>query len=50
MNKTAGEMAELYVNGVYFAKGEIVVLGDAIHVRIAEIAGVAPQDPVLGDT
>lgn len=50
LNKVAGEMAELYVNGVYIAKGEIVVLGDVLHVRIAEIAGLAPQDPVLGDS
>lgn len=50
LNKIAGEMAELYINGVYFAKGEIVVLGDGLHVRIAEIAGVSMQDPVLGDT
>lgn len=37
LDKVAGEMIDLYVNGIPFAKGEVVVLGDALHVRIAEI-------------
>lgn len=49
LNKLAGEMADLYVNGVLFARGEIVVLGDTLHVRIAEVIGVANQEPLLGD-
>jgi flagellar motor switch protein FliN/FliY len=44
LNKLAGEMADLYVNGVPFAKGEIVVLGDNLHVRIAEIFGAGEQE------
>ncbi len=40
LNKQAGEMAELLINGVPFARGEIVVLGDTLHVRIAEIFGM----------
>jgi len=49
LNKIAGEMADLYINGVFFARGEIVVLGDSLHVRIAEVAGVSPQEPLLGE-
>ncbi len=37
MDKIAGEMIDLYVNGIPFAKGEVVVFGDSLHVRIAEI-------------
>ena len=48
LNKLAGEMADLSVNGVPFAKGEVVVLGDGLHIRIAEIYGVAQRD-ILGD-
>lgn len=39
LNKLAGELADVSINGVPFAKGEIVVLGDNLHVRIAEIFG-----------
>jgi len=49
LNKIAGEMADLYINGVFLARGEIVVLGDSLQVRIAEIAGVAQQEPLLGE-
>lgn len=48
LDKLAGEMADLSVNGVPFAKGEVVVLGDGLHIRIAEIYGVAQRD-ILGD-
>ena len=37
LNKLAGEMADIYVNGVPLAKGEVVVLVDSLHVRVAEI-------------
>lgn len=37
LDKLAGEMADLHVNGIPFAKGEIVVLADTLHVRISEV-------------
>ena len=37
LDKLAGEMVDLMLNGVPFAKGEVVVIGDNLHVRIAEI-------------
>lgn len=44
LSKLAGEMADIYINGIPFAKGEIVVLGDILHVRIAEIFGAGEQE------
>ena len=41
LNKMAGEMTDLYVNGLPLAKGEVVVIGDTLHVRISEIIGAA---------
>lgn len=40
LDKMAGEMTDVFVNGLPLAKGEIVVIGDALHVRIIEISGV----------
>ncbi|MBI5095119.1 MAG: flagellar motor switch protein FliN [Candidatus Hydrogenedentes bacterium] len=40
LNKTAGEMTEIYVNGRLLARGEVVVINDNLHVRIAEVFGV----------
>ncbi|MFP4502508.1 MAG: FliM/FliN family flagellar motor switch protein [Candidatus Hydrogenedentota bacterium] len=37
LEKVAGEMADIELNGIPFAKGEIVVLGDTLHVRISDI-------------
>ncbi len=42
LEKLAGEMTDMHINGVPFARGEVVVLGDTLHVRIAEING-APE-------
>lgn len=39
LSKLAGEMTDVYVNGQPLAKGEVVVIGDTLHVRIGEIAG-----------
>jgi flagellar motor switch protein FliN/FliY len=39
LSKLAGEMADILCNDLPFAKGEIVVIGDSLHVRIAEITG-----------
>lgn len=44
LNKLAGEMADLYINEVPFGRGEVVVLVDSLHVRVAEIFGVADRD------
>lgn len=37
LDKLAGEAVDLHINGVPFAKGEVVVLGDTVHVRISEL-------------
>jgi flagellar motor switch protein FliN len=40
LDKMAGEMTDVYVNGLHIARGEVVVIGDTLHVRLAEIVGV----------
>lgn len=40
LSKLAGETTDIYVNGVALAKGEVVVIADAIHIRISEIHGL----------
>lgn len=44
LNKLAGEMADVYINGIPFARGEVVVLVDSLHVRLAEIIGAMEKD------
>jgi len=44
LDKMAGAMADIEVNGVPLAKGEIVVLGDNLHIRIVEIHGTTDSD------
>ena len=44
LSKQAGEMADVYVNDLPMAKGEVVVLGDTLHVRIAEIRGASEKE------
>ena len=39
LNKLAGEMTDIFVNGLPLARGEIVVIADDLHVRVAEIVG-----------
>jgi flagellar motor switch protein FliN/FliY len=39
LDKLAGEMADVFINSVPFAKGEVVVIGDMLHIRIAEVMG-----------
>ena len=46
LNKPAGEMVDLYVNGKRLAKGEVMVFGDALTVRIGEI--VTEGEPSSG--
>jgi len=40
LDKLAGEMADIYVNGLPLARGEVVVLVDGLSVRVAEITGM----------
>ncbi|MBN2309316.1 MAG: FliM/FliN family flagellar motor switch protein [Candidatus Hydrogenedentes bacterium] len=46
LDKLAGEMTDIYVNGLPLARGEVVVIGDALHVRVGEILGQSekPED------
>ncbi len=44
LEKVAGEMADITVNGISFAKGEVVVIGDVLHVRIAEIGPILERN------
>jgi flagellar motor switch protein FliN/FliY len=39
LDRLAGEMTDIYVNGLPLARGEVVVIGDNLHVRVGEIAG-----------
>lgn len=38
LDKFAGQMADILVNDIPTARGEIVVIGDSLNVRIAEAA------------
>ncbi len=42
LNRMAGEMVDIMVNGVLFAVGEVVVIDDNYGVRITEIVNKAP--------
>jgi flagellar motor switch protein FliN/FliY len=44
LDKLAGEMADVRVNGILIGRGEIVVIGDTINVRIADIFGLAGSE------
>ncbi|HPO14024.1 MAG TPA: FliM/FliN family flagellar motor switch protein [Candidatus Hydrogenedentes bacterium] len=44
LNKLAGEMADISVNGIPMARGEVVVLGDSLSIRIAEIFGAGEKE------
>lgn len=49
LNKLAGEMADIFVNGIPMAKGEVMVLGDSLQIRIAEIYGATEKDMAAFD-
>ena len=49
LDKLAGEMADVFVNGLPLARGEIVVLGDTLHIRIGEIQGGVPRSQGADD-
>ena len=44
LDKLAGEMADIYINGIPFARGEVVVMVDSLHVRVAEVIGASEKD------
>ncbi|HOE66163.1 MAG TPA: FliM/FliN family flagellar motor switch protein [Candidatus Hydrogenedentes bacterium] len=43
LDKLAGEMTDIYLNDLPLARGEVVVIGDSLHVRIGEIIGAAEK-------
>ena len=45
LEKLAGEMTDLYINDRLLGRGEVVVIGDTLHVRIGEIQG-ADEDSI----
>ncbi len=50
LSKLAGEMTDIHVNGLPLARGEVVVIGDTLHVRIGEIVGQEHADEILHET
>jgi flagellar motor switch protein FliN/FliY len=48
LDSLAGEMADILLNGIPFAKGEVVVLVDSLHVRISEVTGATEKDMMDG--
>ncbi|HIJ66289.1 MAG TPA: hypothetical protein HPP77_10105 [Candidatus Hydrogenedentes bacterium] len=51
LDKLAGEMTDIFVSGRPFARGEVIPLGDALHVRIGEVIGASDKegDPTSED-
>ncbi len=43
LGKQAGESTDIFINNMPLAKGEVVVIGDSLHVRIGEITGTAER-------
>ena len=41
LDKLAGEMTDILANGLPLARGEVVVIGDTLHVRVGEVRGLA---------
>ncbi len=48
LDKLAGEMTDIHINSVPVARGEVVVIADALHVRIADIFGLAQDERDAG--
>lgn len=44
LDKLAGETADIYINGISIAKGEVVVLVDSLNIRVSEIHGTTDKD------
>lgn len=43
LDKNAGEMTDVYLNELPIARGEVVVIGDNITIRLAEVGGVSER-------
>lgn len=43
LTKLAGEMTDVYVNGMLLARGEVIVINDVLHIRVAEVLGASEQ-------
>ena len=41
LDKVAGEMTDVRLNDLLIARGEVVVIGDSLNVRLSEITGVS---------
>ncbi len=39
LDKLAGELTDIYVRDRFLARGEVVVIGDVLHVRVGEVLG-----------
>ena len=44
LDKLAGETTDICINGIPMAKGEVVVIADSLHVRVADIVGTGEKD------
>jgi flagellar motor switch protein FliN/FliY len=44
LGKLAGEMTDIRINDVLMARGEIVVIGDELHIRVGEVIGVGERE------
>ncbi|MCX5757072.1 MAG: hypothetical protein NTU83_00900 [Candidatus Hydrogenedentes bacterium] len=42
-------MTDIFINGIPLAKGEVVVIADALHVRVAEIFGATLVEEKEGE-
>lgn len=40
LDKMAGEMTDVHLANRHIARGEVVVIGDTLHVRLSEILGL----------
>ena len=40
LDKLAGDMTDVTLDGLPIARGEVVVIGDTLHVRLSEIMGI----------
>lgn len=40
LDKMAGEMTDIHLADQHIARGEVVVIGDSLHVRLSEILGL----------
>lgn len=49
LDRVAGEMTDVLVNGIHLGRGEVVVIADSLHIRLNEIAGLREEDVELGE-